>query len=86
MARSPRFASALAVVVVLVSGNVAVFFQGATTTPDAVVDDGIGCVGGPIVRLGNKLMAGTSSFFPQPGDPLIRVRGGVPGAGGTFHY
>ncbi len=68
------------------TGAIAIFFQGATTAPDAIVDDGIGCVGGPIVRLGSKFMPGTSSSFPQPGDPLISVRGAIPPAGGTFYY
>ncbi len=67
------------------TGSIAVFFQGATQVPPAVVDDGLGCVGGPIIRLGNKPAAGTS-FYPQPGDPTVSVRGAIPPAGGTFYY
>ncbi|MBI5363358.1 MAG: VCBS repeat-containing protein [Planctomycetes bacterium] len=67
------------------TGSVAVFFQGATQTPATIIDDGLGCVGGPIVRLGSKPAAGTS-FYPQPGDPRISIRGALPAAGGTFYY
>lgn len=67
------------------TGSIAVFFQGATQTPPTIIDDGVGCVGGPIVRLGNRPAAG-SSFYPQPGDPIISVRGAIPPAGGTFYY
>ncbi len=67
------------------TGSIAVFFQGATQVAPAVVDDGLGCVGGPIIRLGNKPAAGTS-FYPQPGDPSVSVRGAIPAAGGTFFY
>ncbi len=67
------------------SGSIAIFFQGTASTPPTVIDDGLGCVGGPIVRLGNKPASGTSSY-PQAGDASISVRGGIPAAGGTFYY
>ncbi len=69
-----------------VTGSIAIFFQGGSTLPHAVVDDGLGCVGGPIIRLGSKPVGGSASSFPQPGDPLVSVRGAVPAAGGTFQY
>ncbi len=69
-----------------VTGAVAVFFQGATQTAATVIDDGIGCVGGPIIRLGSKAIAGNTSSFPQAGDPSISVRGAIPAAGGTYFY
>ncbi len=68
------------------TGAVAVFFQGATTTPPTIIDDGLGCVGGPIVRLGTKISVGGSASFPAAGDPLISVRGGIPPSGGTYAY
>ncbi len=67
------------------TGSIAIFFQGATQTAPTVIDDGLGCVGGPIVRLGNKPSNGSSSY-PQAGDPTVSVRGGIPAAGGTFYY
>jgi Tol biopolymer transport system component len=67
------------------TGSVALFYQGGSQLPPAVIDDGLGCVGGPIIRLGAKAAAGTSSF-PQAGDPSVSVRGSIPPAGGTFYY
>ncbi len=68
------------------TGSVAVFFQGATQTPPTIIDDGLGCVGGPIVRLGTKVVSGNTAMFPEPGDPLISVRGAIPPAGATRYY
>ncbi len=68
------------------TGSVAVFFQGATQAAATIIDDGIGCVGGPILRLGNKPVVSNASSFPQTGDPSISVRGAIPAAGGTYYY
>ncbi len=68
------------------TGSIAIFFQGATSTAATVIDDGLGCVGGPIVRLGSKPVPANSSSYPQGGDPSVSVRGSVPAAGGTFFY
>lgn len=67
------------------SGSVAIFFQGSAQTAPSIVDDGLGCVGGSIVRLGNKPASGTSSY-PQAGDASISVRGAIPAAGGSYFY
>lgn len=68
------------------TGSLAIFFQGASTLPPTIVDDGIGCVGGPIIRLGNKATSGNESSYPLGGDPLISVRGMIPAVGGTYYY
>lgn len=68
------------------TGSIAVFFQGATATPATIIDDGLGCVGGPIIRLGTKSVTANSGSFPQPGDPSISVRGAIPPAGGLYRY
>lgn len=68
------------------TGSIAVFFQGGTQIPAAVVDDGIGCVGGPVIRLGAKPLSMNSSSYPQSGDTPISVRGAIPPAGGTRYY
>ncbi len=68
------------------TGSIAIFFQGATQLPPFVVDDGIGCVGGPVVRLGAKVVAAGSASYPSTTDPSVSVRGGVPAVGGTFFY
>ncbi len=68
------------------TGSVAIFFQGATQLAATVIDDGIGCVGGPIIRLGAKAISGGAANFPAVGDPLISVRGGIPAGGGTYYY
>lgn len=68
------------------TGSLAIFFQGASSLPPAIIDDGIGCVGGPIIRLGNKSTAGNASSYPQGGDPLVSVRGMIPAIGGIYYY
>jgi hypothetical protein len=68
------------------TGATCVFFQGTLEMPPVVVDDGLGCVTGSVIRLGTKTIGGGTSSFPQPGDPLISVRGAIPGAGATRFY
>ena len=53
----------------------------------SVLGDGRFCLGGTIIRLGTKTNAGGVSQFPDVGDPLLSVRGGVtPGSGVTRAY
>ena len=68
------------------TGATCVFFQGSAQMAPVVVDDGLGCVTGSVIRLGTKAIGGGNSSFPQVGDPLISVRGAIPGAGGTYYY
>lgn len=68
------------------SGNVCVFFQGTEATTPAVIDDGVGCVGGTLIRLGAKAVSSAASSYPQAGDLPISVKGAVPPAGGTRVY
>ncbi len=69
-----------------VTGNVGVFFQGTAQGSPTVIDDGIGCVGGVILRIGTSLTGGAASVYPEVGDPSISVRGAITPAGGTFYY
>jgi hypothetical protein len=50
--------------------------------------DGLRCVAGTTIRLGNRIASGGNVAFGagQPGDPLVSVRGTVPAAGGTRYY
>ncbi|MBI5364855.1 MAG: hypothetical protein HZA53_16885 [Planctomycetes bacterium] len=68
------------------TGASCVFFQGSAQGTPVVVDDGIGCVGGSIVRLGTKPLTAGGSAYPQAGDTPISVRGAIPAAGGTYYY
>jgi hypothetical protein len=68
------------------TGTSAVFFQGDALVPPVAIDDGLGCIGGVIVRLGTRPVAANASAFPEAGDPSISVRGALPPAGGTRHY
>ncbi|MBK7875708.1 MAG: hypothetical protein IPJ77_08150 [Planctomycetes bacterium] len=68
------------------TGASSVFFQGSDALAPAIVDDGLGCVGGSIVRLGTKAVAAGTSAYPAPGDTSISVRGAIPPAGATRHY
>src|SRR5262249_37235552 len=60
----------------------AVYFQGTSFTSPFVIDDGIMCTGGTIIRLGSKLNAGNASQYPSTGDASISVRGAIPSAAG----
>ncbi len=68
------------------TGALAIFFQGATQAPALAIDDGLGCVGGAIVRLGTKLVSASSARYPLATDPSISVRGLLPATGGTRYY
>lgn len=68
------------------TGASCVFFQGSAQGAPVVVDDGIGCVAGSIVRLGTKALSAGASTYPQAGDATISLRGAIPAAGGTYYY
>lgn len=68
------------------TGSTCVFFQGSAQGTPVVVDDGMGCVGGTIVRLGTKAITASASSYPQVGDSTISVRGALPSIGGTYTY
>ncbi|MBK7876545.1 MAG: pre-peptidase C-terminal domain-containing protein [Planctomycetes bacterium] len=68
------------------TGATCVFFQGTATFPPVIVDDGIGCVGGSVIRLGTKPVIASTSSFPQGSDPLISIRGAIPPIGATRYY
>ena len=68
------------------TGTTCVFFQGDAQQSPVVVDDGLGCVTGTVVRLGTKSVVANASAYPQAGDALISVRGAVPAAGATRYY
>ena len=65
------------------TGGSAVFFLGDAQGVPTVIDDGVGCVSGAIVRLGTKAVAANASSFPQVGDPTIAARAAIPPAGGS---
>lgn len=68
------------------SGQSCVFFQATQPAAPVVVDDGIGCVGGSVIRLGTRSVASGASSYPQAGDVPIGVRGQLAPAGGTRWY
>ncbi|MBI5361676.1 MAG: hypothetical protein HZA53_00765 [Planctomycetes bacterium] len=68
------------------SGTTCVFFQGDAQQPPAIVDDGLGCVTGSIVRLGTHFLSGGTGTYPEAGDATLSVRGAVPTVGGTRYY
>jgi len=66
------------------------YVQGASAAASGfgiVKGDGLFCLSGPYVRLGLKSSVDGRSHFGAPhGDTPVSVKGGVPGAGGTFYY
>ncbi len=66
----------------------AIYLQGdLIASAGLVFGDGVRCVDGSLVRLGTKSNVAGASQFPDVGDPLLSVRGGVtPGSGVTRAY
>jgi len=64
------------------TGNGCVFYAGDASSAPSPLDDGLGCVTGTIVRIATKPVGGNASTYPEPGDPSISLRLGVPAAGG----
>ena len=65
----------------------AIFLQGDQRTPGVVFGDGVRCVDGALIRLGSKSTLGGNASYPEVGNPLISVRGGVvPGSADTRYY
>jgi hypothetical protein len=52
----------------------------------SLLGDGLLCVNNNLVRLRSKIAASGAARFPEPGDPSVSVRGGVPPAGATRNY
>lgn len=69
-----------------VTGNVTLFYQGDAQQLPAIVDDGLACVSGAIIRLGLSQNVNGTSIYPEPGDLPVSVKGQVPGVGGTRYY
>jgi hypothetical protein len=73
-------ADALALDVSNATGNVLLFFQGATFEADGrgtPFGDGLLCVGAPLVRIATRPLGAGALQYPQSGDPSLSVRGGV---------
>jgi Tol biopolymer transport system component len=70
----------------LVTGNVTLFYQGDAQDTPAILDDGISCVSGAIIRLGTQGNAGGQSTYPELGDLPVSVKGLIPAGGGTRYY
>jgi hypothetical protein len=68
-----------------ITGPWVVIVQSDTQVPPLVLDDGIGCVGGALLRLGTQPVGGGSGIYPDVGDPPVSVRGGI-AAPGTYFY
>lgn len=76
--------------VVVPTGVSVLFFQGTARVNGSIgaaFGDGLRCAGGTTTRLGIRTGAGGLAAYGAPsGDVPVSTRGGVPAAGGTFHY
>ena len=54
--------------------------------PPTIIDDGLGCVTGAIIRLGTKSVSNAASEYPSAGDLSVSVKGAVGPAGGARFY
>lgn len=69
-----------------VSGNICVFLQGSAQLDATVIDDGLGCVGGSLIRLGTTPVINATSTYPQPANLPISIKGAVSPLGATRYY
>ena len=54
---------------------------------EQVVDDGLGCVTGSVIRLGTKVVVGGASSFPDSVETVtLSQRGGVTIGSGAIRY
>lgn len=68
------------------SGNLGLFLQCPTLTAPNPIDDGLYCLGSPLLRLRNKFVSGGFAMYPEATDVITSVRGMVPAVGGVYHY
>jgi hypothetical protein len=68
------------------TGQLAIFVQGATQQAPTLIDDGIFCTGNPLVRLGNMPVGGNASVYPDGAALPISLRGMLPELGGDYTY
>jgi hypothetical protein len=69
--------------------STAIFFQGTDQENGGAgtqLGDGLLCVGGSLIRLRTKSIAANSATYPEPGEPLVSVRGAIPATGATRNY
>ena len=66
----------------------AIYLKSEAANPaGSVFGDGVSCLAGALIRLRTKINVGGASQFPEPGDPMLSVRGATPsGSGLTAHY
>ncbi len=69
-----------------VTGNVTLFYQGDAQQSPAILDDGLACVSGAIIRLGLSQNVNKTAIYPEPGDLPVSIKGQVPTIGGTRYY
>jgi hypothetical protein len=63
------------------------YFQGTSPATGTPYGDGLRCVTGLVIRLGNTFNAGGESAWPQAGAVPIHFGGAIPAAGAaTRHY
>lgn len=70
------------------SAATTIFLQGDVMNSAGIVfGDGARCIDGSLVRIFTKTASGGAAQFPEPGDALLSVRGGVtPGSGVARGY
>ncbi len=51
----------------------------------SIINGGMGCLGGTLLRIGTKTVAGTSAMNPSGSDLPISIKGAIPPSGGTRH-
>jgi hypothetical protein len=67
------------------TGLITVTFQSQAISPTPFTD-GIKCISGTLIRIGNASISGGNATYPTGAQPLVSVKGLVPPTGGVRYY
>lgn len=63
-----------------------IYLQGDLFSAGSTFGDGVLCAGGTNIRLRTKVNVAGASQYPEAGDPIVSVRGGVTPGGGEVRF
>lgn len=69
-----------------VTGSACLFFQGDAQVAAAAIDDGLGCVGGSLIRVRTKPVVGGVAIHPGGTDAAVSTQGAIGASGGRRFY
>jgi hypothetical protein len=62
------------------------FLQGTVLPSEVVFGDGLRCIGGSLLRIATRVVAGGAAAYPMPGEVPLSIKGLIPAGGMTVGY